>query len=32
VQPYPPTPEVLSWVRSKQIAYAKRKQKEREAA
>jgi DNA repair protein RadD len=32
VQPYPPTPEVLSWVRSRQIAYAKRKQKEREAA
>jgi DNA repair protein RadD len=32
VQPYPPTPEVSSWVRSRQIAFAKRKQKEREAA
>ena len=32
VQPYPPTPEVSSWVRSRQIAFAKRKQKERAAA
>jgi superfamily II DNA or RNA helicase len=30
--PRKPSPEVLSWVRSRQIAYAKAKQKEREAA
>ena len=27
VEPYPPTPEVASWVRSRQIAYAKAMQK-----
>ena len=27
VEPYPPTPEVTSWVRSRQIAYAKAMQK-----
>jgi DNA repair protein RadD len=30
--PRKPSPEVLSWVRSRQIAFAKRKQKEKEAA
>jgi superfamily II DNA or RNA helicase len=29
---YPPTPEVTSWVRSRQIAYAKSKEKERDEA
>lgn len=32
VTPQPPTPEVKSWVRSRQIAYAKSRQKLKAAA